>query len=501
MEMFRGRLTHNLEKYVAEFISSLKEDARLIDIDVAVLQAHNLMLYKQGYLEKSDIEKILLGLDDASKDKDLRNNIENPDYFNPNFYDIHPLIERYVIDRYGMDIGGKTHLAKSRNDQVMADIRIYVRDEILKISSTLLELIKSLLWLSEEHKGTIMCGYTHMQPAQAITYGHYLLSYFDIFHRDLKRLLIAYDQTNVNPLGASALAGTTLNVDREYTTSLLGFDKVLENTVDAVSNRDFMLETGAYLAICMTSLSRIAEDYILWSTQEYGLIALSDAFADTSTAMPQKKNASLFEMVRGRTGTSIGTLMQLFSTVKGLPTGYNQDLQELKHSLWVLIDIAKSSIDITKRMIETAKVNKDNMLKSAVLNYVTAIDLAEYITQESKIPFREAHLVVGKIIEELLAKKIAFSDLEADQVNEISKATIGKEVVLQDDKLKAAVNPVFSIQRRRGAGNPSPSEVMRMIKERKEFINDIEYSLSTRAENINISNERRQREVNQILGR
>lgn len=501
MDIFRGRLTHSLDKTVAEFISSLKEDTRLIDFDIAVLQAHNLMLYKQRYLEKSEIEQILLGLGDASNDSNLKSSLENAGCFDPNYYDIHPIIEKYVIDRYGIDIGGKTHLAKSRNDQVMTDIRMYVRHEILEISFTLLELTKSLLRLSEEHKRTILCGYTHMQPAQAITYGHYLLSYFDAFHRDLKRLMQAYDQTNISPLGASALAGTTLDIDREYTADLLGFDKVLENTVDAVSNRDFMLETGSCLAIIMTSLSRMAEDYILWSTQEYGLIELSDEFTDTSTAMPQKKNASLFEMVRGRTGTSIGTLMQLFSTVKGLPTGYNQDLQELKHSLWILIDTTKSSADITKRMIETAQVNKDKMLKSAAENYVTAIDLAEYIAQEAKISFREAHFLVGGIVKELLTRKVMLSELKANQINEISKAAIGKEVLLRDNKLKDVVNPLLSIQRRRGIGNPSPSEVGRMIEERKDLINDIEYSLSTRAEKIKMTDDKRQREINRILGR
>lgn len=504
MEIFRGRLTNGLEKTVAEFISSLKEDVRLINFDISVLQAHNLMLYKQKYLEKSELKKIFLGLEDASKDPKLKKDLENPDYFNPdyfnsNYYDIHPIIEKYVIDRYGIDIGGKTHLAKSRNDQVMADIRMYVRAEILEISSALLEFTKSLLKLSEEHKRTIMCGYTHMQPAQAITYGHYLLSYFDAFHRDLKRLLQAYDQTNVSPLGASALAGTTVNIDREYTAKLLGFDKVLENTIDAVSNRDFMLETGFSLTLIMTSLSRMAQDYIMWSTPEYGLIDLSDEFTDSSTAMPQKKNASLFEMIRGRTGTSIGILLQLFSTIKGLPTGYNQDLQELKVSLWKSIDIGKSSIDISKRMIETAKVNKDNMLRSAVNNYVTAIDLAEYITQETKLSFREAHFLVGNIIKALIAKKVTLSDLEADQVNEISKAAIGKEVLLQNDKLKAVVNPLISIQKRRGIGNPSPSEVGRMIEERKNLVTDIEYSLSMRSERLKIAQDGLQSEVENIL--
>jgi len=337
-----------------------------------------------------------------------------------------------------------------------------------------------------------------MQPAQAITYGHYLLSYFDAFRRDITRLLQAYDQTNVNPLGASALAGTTLHIDRQYTADLLGFDKVLENTVDAVSNRDFMLETGACLTIIMTSLSRMAGDYILWSTPEYGLIELSDEFTDTSTAMPQKKNASLFEMVRGRTGTSIGTLLQLFTTVKGLPTGYNQDLQELKCSLWESIDITKSSIDISKHMIETARVDRDAMLKSATRNFVTAIDLAEHITEESRISFREAHLVVGNIVKELLAKKMTLSDLKADRVNEISKATINKEVLLRDDQLEAVVNPVFSIQRRRAIGNPSPSEVGRMIGERKDLIGDVEYSLATRQEKIRMAGDKRKRAIAEV---
>jgi argininosuccinate lyase len=497
--IFRGRLTRSLDKNVAAFLSSIKEDVRLIKFDISVLEAHNLMLYERQLLEKSDIENILRGLDDARK-SDLEKNLEDPNYFAPNFYDIHPIIEEYVIKRYGIDVGGKTHLAKSRNDQVMADIRMYVRSEILAISSILLGLNKTLIELAEEHKGTIMCGYTHLQPAQAITYGHYLLSYFDAFHRDLKGLLRAYDQTNVSPLGASALAGTTIDIDRLYTAKLLGFDGVLENTVDAVSNRDFMLETGFCLAVIMISLSRMAEDYIVWSTPEYGLIELSDEFTDTSTAMPQKKNASLFEMVRGRTGMSIGTLLQLLSTVKGLPTGYNQDLQELKCSLWQLIDTAKSSIDMSKRMIETARVNKDNMRASTLKNYVTAIDLAEYITREAGISFREAHFIVGSIIRELLDKKMALSDLDASQVARISKDTIGKEVLLKDDQLKLAVDPVFSIQRRRGIGNPSPSEVRRMIKERKDLITDIEYSLNTREQHIKDADYKRRAEINKIIG-
>ena len=501
MEMFRGRLNNGLGKNVAEYISSLKEDIRLIESDISVIQTHNLMLYKQGYLEKSEIEKILLGLDDAGNDSKLKDKIQNPDYSDSNFYDIHPIIEQYVIDKYGMDIGGKTHIAKSRNDQVMTDIRMYVRQEILEISSTLLEFTKALIGLAEEHKETAMCGCTHAQPAQATTYGHYLLSYFDVFHRDLKRLLQAYDQTNVSPLGASALAGTTLNIDRQYTADILGFDNVLENTIDAVSSRDFMLETGFCLTLIMTSLSRMAADYILWSTQEYGLIELSDEFTDTSTAMPQKKNASLFEMVRGRTGTSIGTFLQLFSTVKGLPTGYSQDFQELKHSLWQLIDTAGSSIDISKRMIGSAQVNKDKMFMSAVKNYVTAIDLAEYITQETKISFREAHFLVGNVIRELIASKMTISELEAKQVAEISKVTIGKEVLLPDEKLNEAVDPLFSIQRRKGIGNPSLSEVGRMIKERKGLITDIENSLSTRLDKIKIAEDKRREEISKILGR
>lgn len=499
IEIFRGRMTRDLEKTMAEFISSLREDVRLIIFDIYVLEAHTLMLYKQGYLNKSEIKKILQGVEEARNDQDLKNAISDPNYFNPNYYDIHPIIEKYVIDKHGLDIGGKIHLAKSRNDQVMADIRMYVRDELLKISSTLIELTKSLLKLSEEHKETIMCGYTHMQPAQAITYGHYLLSYVDVFYRDLKRISQVYDQTNVSPLGASALGGTTINIDREYIAELLGFDDVLENTIDAVSNRDFMLEAGSCLTIIMTSLSRMAEDYILWSTPEYDLIELSDEFTDISTAMPQKKNASLFEMVRGKTGTAIGTLLQLYSTIKGLPTGYNQDLQELKHSLWKLIDITKSSIDVSKRMIETATVKRNNMFKATVENYVTAIDLAEYLAQEYSISFREAHFLVGNIIRELLSKNITLSDLKASQIREISRSTIGKELLLQNDKLKAVVNPLQSIQQRKGTGNPSPLEVGRMIEKRKDLINDIGYSFKNKREKIRISQEKLHNEVDSIL--
>jgi argininosuccinate lyase len=479
-DLFRAGLKQDLNKLTARFISSFKEDVRLIDADIYVLEAHNLMLYKQGYLSKSDIVDILTGLTDAKKDPKLKEELSNPDYFNPNYYDIHPVIERYVIDRFTLDVGGKTHLAKSRNDQVMADIRIYVRDQILVISDKLLGLTKTLLELANKHKSTVMCGYTHMQPAQAITYGHYLLSYYDAFNRDLERLSQAYDKTNINPLGASALAGTTMDIDREYTAELLGFDNVLENTIDAVSNRDFMLEVGSCIAIIMSSLSRMAEDYILWSTPQYGLIELDDQFADTSTAMPQKKNASLFEMVRGKSGTSIGTLMQLFSTMKGLPTGYNQDLQELKSSVWKLIDIAKSSIDMSTPMIKTATVNKDKMLKNASKNYVTAIDLAEYLTQQSNISFREAHFLVGHIIRDLISKGIELSSLTAVDVNQISKSVISKDIYVKDKELKNVLDPVRSVQQRKGIGNPSPKEVAKMIEKRKVSFSTIKHSFVTK---------------------
>ena len=498
-DLFRGRLKQDLKKPIEEFISSFKEDFRLIDNDIYVLEAHNLMLYKQGYLNKSDIEKILKGLAKAKNDPSLKENLGNPDYFNPNYYDIHPLIEKYVIDECGLDVGGKTHLAKSRNDQVMADIRIYVRNEILAISDKLLGLTKTLLELSNKHKSTVMCGYTHMQPAQAITYGHYLLSYYDAFNRDIERLSQVYDTTNVSPLGASALAGTTLNIDREYTAGLLGFDSVLENTIDAVSNRDFMLETGSCIVIIMTSLSRMAEDYILWSTPQYGLIEIDDEFTDTSSAMPQKKNASLFEMVRGKSGTSIGTLMQLFSTIKGLPTGYNQDLQELKHSVWKLIDIAKSSIDMSKQMIKTATVNKDKMLKAAVNNYVTAIDLAEYLTQQSNISFREAHFLVGRIISDLVSKDAKLSSLTAEQINQISKSVIEKEITVQNKELKNVLDPVRSVQQRKGIGNPSSQEVTRMIEKRKFLFSNIKHSFADKKTKIKNSEKNHRNVVNGIL--
>jgi argininosuccinate lyase len=484
--LWRGRVDKEINKDVQQFISSIEEDRRILEIDIDVVEAHCLMLHKQGYISKEEIRGIIDGLECARKDYREGKLTLDTGYFN----DIHPFLEKYVIDRYGIGVGGKMHLGKSRNDQVMADVRISLRNEIIALLELLLDFIVLLLSYARKYKKVLMPGYTHLQIAQVTTFGYYILSHADAMLRNIDRLFEIYQRVNLNPLGASALSGTIISIDRSYTTALLGFDDIIENTIDATSNRDFILELASELGILMVTLSRIAEDFILWSTNEFNMVELNDEVCDISSVMPQKKNPDPLEIIRGKTSAVIGLITQLFSVTKALPTGYARDLQEMKPAMWKIIDIAKSSIIIMKIILETVKIKSYEMEKLVRKSYALATDLAEFLVSKKNLSFREANFLVGNIVKRLYKEKKTLLQLTPQVVKKIGKELLGKEINISKKEITEIIEPSKSILKRRNAGYLSPEEVESMVSGRYEIVEKKRKMLSDIKEKLKKAHEK-----------
>jgi len=455
---FRRRLNGELDELASKYIGSYVEDKRLIDIDIRVDEAHTLMLYKQGEIKRHETKKILEALEIAREDR-KKGKFE----FKPEDIDIHIATERYVIKYAGLDTGGKLHTGKSRNDQVVTDVRIYTREQIINILELLLDFISSLAELSDEYKEDLMPGYTHGQHAQVTTIGYYLLGYTYGFLRDIDRLLNAYKTVNLSPLGACALAGTSIKIDRKYTAKLLGFDGIIENSMDAVSSRDFIVETLSALVLIMTKLSRMAEDLIDFSTYEYGFVVLPDKYCDISSVMPQKKNPDVLEMIRANAGKTNSLLAEVIMSTLRLPTGYFKDLQPTKKSLCEAIDIVKPSIVLMKGIIENLEYDVDRMKEVIEENYVTAPDLAEFMVQNKNLSFRESHMLVGELVKRAEQQKMNLKELSPKEIREISMNILGKDIRISKKELQDATNPLLSVERRGFAG-PSPMAIKRSLK-------------------------------------
>ena len=324
--MYRSRLGKNLDEITLNYVSSISDDSDIAFYDIIGSQAHSIMLYEKKLLTKQELKKILSALEDLKNGK-----ISQPD-FEPE--DIHELIESLVIKKTGIDSGGKMHTARSRNDQVALDIRMKIRDDINILTQCLIETISELLHLAKQHHKTVVPLYTHLQQAQVGVFSHYLLSYADSLFRDLDRFISLYSRVNQSPLGAGPIGGTSLPIDRNSTAKMLGFTSLIENSIDATSTRDFVAEFVSDAAIMMTNLSKLSEDFIIWSSSEFSFIELSDNFSSPSSVMPQKKNPDILELTRGKTSQVIGYLTAILSTTKGLSSGYSRDLQQIKSAIW-----------------------------------------------------------------------------------------------------------------------------------------------------------------------
>lgn len=453
----RGRLSAAKSEEINAFTSSLQADRWIFPSDIIVDKAHTAMLAKQGVISKNDAAAILkaLGKIEAARVDEVH--IEE-------FEDVHMAIESKLIKEVGESVGGRMHSGRSRNDEVVTCVRISARKELLGLMAGLLELRKAIVGLASENVNTVMPGFTHLQHAQPTTLAHHLMAHASALDRDFERLMDAYKYVNINPLGSAAFASTGFPLDREYTTKLLGFDRPMDNSMDGVSARDFILTTISAIAILETNLSRLADELVLWSTPEFGFVELDDAYASTSSIMPQKKNPDILELIRGRSGTVIGHMVSAFTIVKGLPYSYNSDLQEATPQLLRSFEISRSSIRIMAGAVSTLKVNKEEMARKSAMGFTTATEIADTIVRATGLPFRTAHGIVGR-----LARGDGNPALK--DVDEASMAMIGKKLSkmgLTQKMLEEAKDPMKNVERRKILGGPAKATVIKKLAAEKE---------------------------------
>ena len=454
-KMWAGRTGGITEKLADDFNSSIRFDCKMYREDITGSIAHAKMLAKCGIIEDSDKDALVAGLEGILSDID-NGNLD----FDPDCEDIHMFVEQVLTERIG-DVGKKLHTARSRNDQVALDIRMYLRartDEIIEKTNNLIEAFTNK---AEEYKDAIMPGYTHLQRAQPITFGHHLMAYAMMLLRDVDRLHDCRKRMNVSPIGCCALAGTTYNTDRRYEAELLGFDGITLNSLDGVSDRDFSVELMSDIALTMMHLSRFSEELILWSSWEFKFVELSDAYTTGSSIMPQKKNPDMAELVRGKTGRVYGDLMTLLTSLKGLPLAYNKDMQEDKECVFDSVETVVMCVDITKGMIGTMKALHENMLKAAQKGFINATDLADYLVKKG-MPFRQAYKISGSIVADCIKKELV---LETYPIEEYKKHSD----IFEDD-LYAEIDLRTCVEKRISEGGTSVNSVESQIKYVKEVL-------------------------------
>ena len=457
-KMWAGRFQKALDKEADDFNSSIHFDCRMFKQDITGSIVHAEMLCRQGIITAKEKLQIVNGL--SSILEDLKNGILS---FDMNAEDIHMFVESELTKRIG-DAGKKLHTARSRNDQVALDIRMYLMAECDEIIGLLKELIKAIRDLAAEHKNDIMPGYTHLQRAQPITFAHHILAYAMMFTRDFKRLVDATDRMYENcPIGSCALAGTTYNTDREWEAEHLGFSGISLNSIDGVSDRDFCVELLSCFAIIMMHLSRFSEEIILWSSWEFKFVELDDSYTTGSSIMPQKKNPVMAELVRGKTGRGYGDLMSLLTTLKGLPLAYNKDMQEDKEAIFDAVDTVKKCIKVFTPMIATMRVLPDNMRKAAGKGFINATDLADYLVKKG-MPFRTAYKKVGEIVAFCIDNGLILETMPLEKYKEFDP-TFGED-------LFGEISLDTCVEKRISAGGTGPQSVEEQLKYITEFLND-----------------------------
>lgn len=442
---------------VLNYISSMDADVGIFEADLIVDMAHVIMLSEAGIITRDECTIILNALNTIRK--------EGFEKLDQSYEDIHMAIEARLIDMAGEDIGGRMHSARSRNDEVATCLRLELRDEILALIHKLIGLRKTLLETAMEHKETLMPGFTHLQHAQPTTFAHHLLAHNDALARDCQRLLEAYQRINLSPLGSAAFASTGFEINRERTRELLGFDGLVENSMDAVSSRDFIVESISAFSNIMTNLSRLAEEIILWSSEEFNFVELDDRYASTSSIMPQKKNPDTAELMRGKCGTVDGALMAVLTITKALPMSYNRDLQEATPHLWRSSNVTLGSVNIAQGLLASLKVNTDKMHSAADTGFSTATELADTIVRTTELPFRTAHQIVGS-----LSRGSVFTLEELDRIGEEVTGRKLSEEGLSQELFDGALDVLENVNRRNVTGGPAPREVTRMIEERNYLL-------------------------------
>lgn len=441
-------LDGNLDKDAEIFNSSIKTDQRLVFDDIAGSIAHVKMLGKQKIIEKDEMEKIIAGLKKI-QEKIKSNSLE----IDRTSEDIHTFVEKSLIDEIG-EVGKKMHTARSRNDQVTTDLKLFIRRESLEIIELLKVYTKSLTDLAKDHTETIMSGYTHLQAAQPVSFAHHLMAYAFMNLRDISRMEDYIKRLKALPLGACALAGTTYDIDRDFVAKELGFEKVMGNSMDAVSDRDYIMELASVLSIIAVHLSRLAEEIINWASPAYKFIEIDDKFATGSSIMPQKKNPDMAELIRGKSARLIGNMNQAFVMMKALPLSYAKDMQEDKEFIFDSIDTIKISLKIMAGQIKTLKENKENMLKACEDGFLNATDVADYLVKKGQ-NFRDAHHIAARLVKYAIEKNLTLGELDI--------AIYKKESDLFEEDIYQAIDLKTCLENRNSFGGPAPEEVLRQI--------------------------------------
>lgn len=454
-KLWGGRFSKTTDEMINEFQASISFDKRMYFEDITGSIAHATMLAKCGIISNEDKEQIVTGL------KEILADIEAGKFsFDVALEDIHMNIEKRLTDRIG-EAGGRLHTARSRNDQVALDTHMYVRKEVANIAKLLLEMEEALVETAKKYSDVIMPGYTHLQRAQPILFSHHLLAYFSMLNRDFSRLKGVYERADIMPLGAGALAGTTFPIDRHFTAEQLNFENIYNNSLDAVSDRDYILEFLSFASIMMMHLSRLSEEIILWCSREFSFIELDDAHCTGSSMMPQKKNPDVSELVRGKTGRVIGHLMAMLSTTKGLPLAYNKDLQEDKEGLFDTIDTIKFSLSVYSAMIKAMRVNKEVMLAAVKEDFSNATDFADYLVKKG-LPFRQAHEVSGKSVHYCIEHKKWLMDMTLEEFKQFSP--------LFEEDILDAISVETCVKNRNSFGGTSYAQVEQNLKTAKQIM-------------------------------
>ena len=456
-QLWGGRFTKETDQLVYDFNASISFDRRFYAQDIRGSMAHAAMLAKQGILTEEEKDQILKGLEQIKKEVE-----EGSLTISEKFEDIHSFVEATLTERIG-EAGKKLHTGRSRNDQVALDMKLYVRDEIDETDHLLRELLLVLFRIMEKNTETYMPGFTHLQKAQPVTLAHHLGAYFEMFRRDRDRLSDIRKRMNTCPLGAGALAGTTYPLDREFTASLLGFDGPTRNSMDSVSDRDYLIELLAAFSTVMMHLSRFSEEIILWNSNEYRFVEIDDAYSTGSSIMPQKKNPDIAELVRGKTGRVYAALTSILTTMKGLPLAYNKDMQEDKELTFDAIDTVKGCLALFAGMLSTISFRRDVMAESARKGFTNATDAADYLVNHG-VAFRDAHTVIGRLVLKCIEKGVSLEELSLEEYKEICP-------VFEKD-IYEAVSLKTCVEKRLTLGAPGPGAMKKVLREYEEYLKD-----------------------------
>ena len=460
-----GRFKTGMTDEANEYSSSLEFDEVIFEADIKTNFAHTSMLKHEGIIDENIADNILCALNE------LKEEGYGALVFDPSVEDVHMAIENYVTSKIGSE-AGFMHTAKSRNDQVATDIRIVLREKIIDIQIGILEFIEGIVELASQHLNDVFIGFTHLQHAQPVTIAHHLMAHVQALKRDYERLEDTYKRVNLNPLGSAAMATTSFPINRELTTKLLGFDAYLENSMDGVSSRDFISETVFDLTSLCTTLSKICEELILWSTYEFNIIDMADEYSSTSSIMPQKKNPDIAEIARAKSTIANGELVTILTILKAIPYTYNRDLQEITPHLWNAINVTEDTLSIVTHMLLSVTFNVERCSYLAGRNFATATDLADIMVREKQIPFRSAHKIVGRIVNEATSNNMAEEDITSEFIDNISLELGFDKLELPEDLIQKALNPAENVKIRNVVGGPAPEMVNLAMDNIKVFLNE-----------------------------